>query len=46
MEADLVKFAKSKPLANEIESDRVKAEEIINNLSAKTIEETKADELE
>jgi len=31
-EADLVKFAKSKPLANEIESDRIDAEEIINKL--------------
>ena len=31
-EADLVKFAKSKPLANEIENDRTDAEEIINTL--------------
>ena len=40
-EADLVKFAKSKPLAPEIEEDRVDAEAIINNLKVKpVIEET------
>jgi len=36
-EADLVKFAKSKPLANEIEEDRKDAEEIISNLAPKPI---------
>lgn len=36
-EADLVKFAKSKPLANEIEEDRKDAEEIISNLTPKPI---------
>ena len=47
-EADLVKFAKSKPLAPEIEEDRKDAEAIINNLKVKpVIEETKEeDELE
>ncbi len=34
-EADLVKFAKSKPLAPEIEEDRKDAEEIIHNLKPK-----------
>lgn len=41
-EADLVKFAKSKPLAPEIEEDRKDAEEIIHNLKPKI----KEDELE
>lgn len=36
-EADLVKFAKSKPLANEIEKDRRIAEDIINNLKTKPV---------
>lgn len=45
-EADLVKFAKSKPLANEIEEDRKDAEEILTHLKAKKSEENKADELE
>ncbi len=36
-EADLVKFAKSKPLANEIEGDRKDAEFIIYNLNPKPI---------
>lgn len=36
-EADLVKFAKSKPLANEIEKDRSIAEDIINNLKTKPV---------
>lgn len=43
-EADLVKFAKSKPLAPEIEEDRKDAELIIHNLKPKEIE--KEDELE
>lgn len=43
-EADLVKFAKSKPLADEIEEDRKDAELIIHNLKPKEIE--KEDELE
>ncbi|NVJ88085.1 MAG: hypothetical protein HWD82_01400 [Flavobacteriaceae bacterium] len=37
-EADLVKFAKSKPLASEIEEDRKDVEEIIHNLKPKEIE--------
>ena len=49
-EADLVKFAKSKPLSHEIEEDRRDAEDILNNLKAKpeVVEEpeTTADELE
>ena len=45
-EADLVKFAKSKPLANEIEEDRKDAEVVIENLKAKTIEEEVEDGLE
>ncbi len=45
-EADLVKFAKSKPLANEIEEDRKDAEAVIENLKAKKIEEKVEDELE
>ena len=44
-EADLVKFAKSKPLAIEIEDDRRDAEFIIGNLKPKQIIE-KEDELE
>ncbi|TXD49829.1 hypothetical protein [Polaribacter sp. IC073] len=44
-EADLVKFAKSKPLALEIEDDRKDAEFIIGNLKPKPIIE-KEDELE
>ncbi|MFT5958717.1 MAG: hypothetical protein ACI8VJ_000464 [Polaribacter sp.] len=44
-EADLVKFAKSKPLALEIEDDRKDAEYIIGNLKPKRIIE-KNDELE
>ena len=43
-EADLVKFAKSKPIAIEIEEDRKDAEEIISNLKPKPI--PKKDELE
>lgn len=42
-EADLVKFAKSKPISIEIEEDRKDAEEIISNLKPKPI---KKDELE
>lgn len=42
-ESDLVKFAKSKPLALEIEEDRKDAEEIISNLKPKP---TLTDELE
>ncbi|MAD97531.1 MAG: hypothetical protein CMB99_09430 [Flavobacteriaceae bacterium] len=37
-EADLVKFAKSKPLAVEIEEDRKDAEEVIKNLNVKKAE--------
>lgn len=43
-EADLVKFAKSKPLSDEIEEDRKDAEAIVNNLKPKPIAED--DELE
>lgn len=43
-EADLVKFAKSKPLAIEIERDREDAEDIVGNLKPKPI--IKNDELE
>jgi hypothetical protein len=43
-EADLVKFAKSKPLATEIEEDRKDAEEVIHNLKPKPSEAD--DELE
>lgn len=43
-EADLVKFAKSKPLALEIEEDRKDAENVISNLKPKPIIED--DELE
>jgi len=46
-QADLVKFAKSKPLSIEIEEDRKDAEAIINNLTTPKHEETeKEDELE
>ncbi len=45
-EADLVKFAKSKPLAIEIEEDRKDAQEIISNLKPKPIIEENNDELE
>ena len=44
-EADLVKFAKSKPLAIEIEDDRKDAEFIIGNLKPKQIT-AQEDELE
>ena len=43
-EADLVKFAKSKPLALEIEEDRKDAEDIVSSLKPKPIIED--DELE
>jgi hypothetical protein len=43
-EADLVKFAKSKPLSIEIEEDRKDAQDIISNLKPKPIK--KNDELE
>lgn len=36
-EADLVKFAKSKPMAEEIEEDRKDAEDVVNNLKPKPI---------
>lgn len=46
-EADLVKFAKSKPLSHEIEQDRRDAEDILISLKPKPlIEETEHDELE
>ena len=44
-EADLVKFAKSKPLSYEIEEDRKDAENIISNLKPKPIV-TEEDELD
>lgn len=46
-EADLVKFAKSKPLAHQIEGNRKDAEEVLNELKPKPIieEETNEDEL-
>ena len=44
-EADLVKFAKSKPLSIEIEEDRKDAEDVVNNLKPKPIIEEN-DELE
>ena len=44
-EADLVKFAKSKPLAIEIEEDRKDAQDIVSNLKPKPIIE-EDDELE
>jgi hypothetical protein len=43
-EADLVKFAKSKPLAPEIEEDRKDAEDVVHNLKPKPV--IKNDELE
>ncbi|APZ45875.1 hypothetical protein BW723_06005 [Polaribacter reichenbachii] len=43
-EADLVKFAKSKPMALEIEEDRKDAEEVVHNLKPKPI--SKDEELE
>lgn len=43
-EADLVKFAKSKPMALEIEEDRKDAEAIVSNLKPKPVK--KDDELE
>ncbi|WP_299059033.1 BatD family protein [uncultured Polaribacter sp.] len=45
-EADLVKFAKSKPLALEIEEDRKDAQDIVSNLKPKPIIEENDDELE
>lgn len=45
-EADLVKFAKSKPLAIEIEENRKDAENVIRNLNPKPIIEDNNDELE
>ncbi len=42
-EADLVKFAKSKPIADEIENDRVDAEEIINTLQPTAVMNTMQD---
>tara|TARA_R110001632_G_scaffold107700_3_gene217399 strand:+ start:3515 stop:4438 length:924 start_codon:yes stop_codon:yes gene_type:complete len=46
-EADLVKFAKSKPLSHEIEEDRRDAEDVLNELKPKPIiEETEEDGLE
>lgn len=44
-EADLVKFAKSKPLSHEIEEDRKDAEQVINHLKPKPIAPA-ADEVE
>lgn len=43
-EADLVKFAKSKPLASEIEEDRKDAEQVVHNLKPKPV--IKDEELE
>ena len=43
-EADLVKFAKSKPLAPEIEEDRKDAENIINSLKIKPVKKETTDE--
>lgn len=45
-EADLVKFAKSKPLSHEIEEDRKDAENVINNIKSKPIEETEDEDVE
>ncbi len=50
-EADLVKFAKSKPLSHEIEEDRKDAENVLENLKAKPVieeveTETKTEEKE
>ena len=43
-EADLVKFAKSTPLAPEIEEDRKDAEDIINSLKIKPVKKETTDE--
>jgi len=43
-EADLVKFAKSKPLSNEIEAHRNQAENIIDNLHPKFVEKNTEEE--
>lgn len=43
-EADLVKFAKSKPLSNEIEMHRNEAEHIIDNLHPKFVEKNTEEE--
>lgn len=40
-EADLVKFAKSKPMAHEIEGDRKDAEDVLNHLKPKPVIEEK-----
>lgn len=49
-EADLVKFAKSKPISEQIEANRKEAEEVVTELKPKTIKspeiKTEADELE
>lgn len=45
-EADLVKFAKSKPLSHEIEEDRRDAEEILNSMKPKPVIEEEDNELE
>ncbi|MDT7831263.1 hypothetical protein RQM59_02670 [Flavobacteriaceae bacterium S356] len=45
-EADLVKFAKSKPLSHEIEEDRKDAEDILNSMKPKPVIEEEDDELE
>jgi hypothetical protein len=45
-EADLVKFAKSKPLAPEIEEDRKDAQDIVGNLKPKPVVEEKEEENE
>ncbi len=42
--ADLVKFAKSKPLVSEAEKDRIVAEQILQNIQPKKEEETEEDE--
>ncbi len=43
-EADLVKFAKSKPLSHEIEEDRRDAEDVLNELKPKPIVEEEKEE--
>jgi hypothetical protein len=43
-EADLVKFAKSKPMAHEIEGDRKDAEDVLNHLKPKPVIEEKVEE--
>ena len=49
-EADLVKFAKSKPFSEQIEANRKEAEEVVTELKPETIKspeiKTEADELE